>query len=544
MLFLSAILNAEEENCTNTLRQLLRILKVKVSNTGIKKIKEHPDYPSMLSLSDMLSEWKVENAAFKISPDKIGALPTPFIAQMQTEHESQFFTVVKEYEKDNVVVSHPVTGEWRTMSREQFLQQSTGVVMLAESQKDSEEKAYRIHTRKERWQLGVRSVAIAIILLLCCMNIVQSFYVDGIAGWLPSTILSLKLLGCYIGVLLLWYEIDSYNPALQKVCRGSKNVNCGAILKSDAAKIFGFSWSEIGFLYFAGGMVTLLVGSLSPISLWVIAWLNVIAVPYTLFSIYYQWRIAKQWCVLCLTVQGILIAELMVSSAGGLHAIASFSAITFASVSTVALCLILPALCWFAVKPLLQSFVASKRNKIVLARLKYNAPLFDVLLHGQKSIKDSTEGLGIVVGNPDATNKIVKVCSPYCGPCASAHSVLDELLENNSDTQLQIIFTVTNDEKDFRAIVAKHLMAIADKNDNALTMQALNDWYLAAEKDYEVFAEKYPTHGTWEKQDQQVEAMSAWCKKTEISFTPTIFINGYQLPEIYSVEDLKYFLPK
>jgi len=32
------------------------------------------------------------------------------------------------------------------------------------------------------------------------------------------------------------------------------------------------------------------------------------------------------------------------------------------------------------------------------------------------------------------------------------------------------------------------------------------------------------------------------CDKTEIVFTPTFFINDYQLPEIYNVADLKYFL--
>jgi protein-disulfide isomerase len=31
-------------------------------------------------------------------------------------------------------------------------------------------------------------------------------------------------------------------------------------------------------------------------------------------------------------------------------------------------------------------------------------------------------------------------------------------------------------------------------------------------------------------------------KPTSISFTPTFFIAGYQLPELYKVEDLQYFI--
>lgn len=43
--------------------------------------------------------------------------------------------------------------------------------------------------------------------------------------------------------------------------------------------------------------------------------------------------------------------------------------------------------------------------------------------------------------------------------------------------------------------------------------------------------------------------MSEWCEKTGIRFTPTFFImdvesgkTGFQLPDIYGVEDLKYLL--
>jgi len=40
-----------------------------------------------------------------------------------------------------------------------------------------------------------------------------------------------------------------------------------------------------------------------------LAILSFCALPYILFSVYYQWQVAKQWCVLCLTVQTILFAE-------------------------------------------------------------------------------------------------------------------------------------------------------------------------------------------------------------------------------------------
>lgn len=165
------------------------------------------------------------------------------------------------------------------------------------------------------------------------------------------------------------------------------------------------------------------------------------------------------------------------------------------------------------------------------------------LLARQKSIGDTANGLGITIGNPNAKYRLTKVCNPYCGPCARAHPVMEELLENNDDLQIQIIFTATDKEDDYRAKPVNHLLAVASKADEKLTKQALDDWYNAPKKEYDIFAAKYgaytpPSGG----QGEALKQMSDWCVETKIAFTPTFFVNGFQLPEMYSVADLKYFL--
>jgi protein-disulfide isomerase len=65
---------------------------------------------------------------------------------------------------------------------------------------------------------------------------------------------------------------------------------------------------------------------------------------------------------------------------------------------------------------------------------------------------------------------------------------------------------------------------------------------LADKKDYDVFATKYPMNGELKQQDEKVAAMDAWCKKMTIAATPTYFLNGYPLPDAYSIYDLTYFL--
>jgi protein-disulfide isomerase len=49
-------------------------------------------------------------------------------------------------------------------------------------------------------------------------------------------------------------------------------------------------------------------------------------------------------------------------------------------------------------------------------------------------------------------------------------------------------------------------------------------------------------NGELKMQLTQVNATYKWTEDEKIAYTPTFFINSYQLPENYNVSDLKYFL--
>ena len=66
-------------------------------------------------------------------------------------------------------------------------------------------------------------------------------------------------------------------------------------------------------------------------------------------------------------------------------------------------------------------------------RIKYNPQIFEALLLKQKKIEQCTESLGITLGDVSAKNTLIKVCNPYCGPCAKAHPEIEKLLEENKD---------------------------------------------------------------------------------------------------------------
>jgi uncharacterized membrane protein len=524
---------------------LAELMNAKISRTTFEKdIKSHPNYPAFLSISDVLNACNIENLVAEFEKDKIPDLPTPFITQVNGEKQVNQYTVVKEATNDWVTFYDPEQQSWRKIEAQLFSEKSSGIILLAEIDEPVKEKDYEKKIKEEkRIKLSQNLVAVCLPLFLL-ISVIFAFISTGVGALLPTLYAILAMAGTIITTLLLWYEVDQSNAALQEICIAGKKINCGAILQSKDAKIFGISWSAIGFVYFAGSLITLLLTGISnPNTLNLLAWLTLTATPYVFYSIYYQWRVAKQWCVLCLSVQAVLVLQCMVTFIAGWHNFAILqSSNSFNILLQITAAFAIPFIVITLLIPALRKAKESGALAIELQRLKHSPEIFKAVLEKQKAIIHSTEGLGITVGNPNGKIKVTKVCSPYCGPCGKAHPAIEDLLHNNPDLQVQIIFTASSDADDRHSYPVKHLLAIDQKQEHEQTEQALNDWYLADVKDYAAFAQKYPMNGELKKQDEKLDAMKEWCDKTEIKFTPTFFVNGYQLPSNYSVNDLKYFL--
>ena len=532
-----------EPNVKTTIA-FLKLLEIKVNNTTVDEtLQSHPDWPSLLCISDSLHKWHIPNAAGRLDKNDIEQLHVPFIAY--THNWDYPLAIVTDVADGFVSYTSGKTNsrkDEKTVSKEDFLKLWDGVYLIAETNNESGEKDYAIN---KKGLVIKNSIPVALFTALVCFFTlslskgVEATSINAVAVYLH---LGLLLAGVIVSSLLLWYETDKNNPALKKVCTGIAKGNCDAILSSKQSKLFSWlSWSEVGFFYFTGSLLSLVfAGSSLPQTITLLSWLSLLVLPYTIFSVYYQWRVAKQWCILCLAVQLILVM-------GAAHTLVFYplqipTGLPFTFYTLFALLFILPAITWYVVKPKLLSLQKAKTEKREYLRLKFNTEIFDTLLKKQKQITHPADGLGILLGNPAAEYELIKVCNPYCGPCSRAHPEIEKLLEQNKNVKARIIFTATNDEKDQAAIPVKHLLAIASGNNEATTKQALDDWYLAEKKDYDAFAAKYPMNGELKQQNEKINAMGEWCKKIDIHFTPTIFVKGYQLPDAYSVGDLKYFL--
>ena len=532
---LSGVLfNSLHENQPLVVEALLKKLKVMVSMHTINDtLQAHPDYPSFLSISDSLNNWKVENLVIKTSAEKLTEIPTPFITSFK---QGVFVAVLEVAENEILIINQH--GRKETIATSVFLVQWTENILVAEANELSGEINYHKNIKDAKIKLAIYSlIPIGILASLFIP------YLNGSITLIPTLYLLVKLIGLIASVLLLWYDIDKGNPLLKQICSGIQKANCSAVLNTKASTIGGVvSWSEIGFIYFAGSLLFATLAGINTV-LPVLSLFSLLALPYIVFSIYYQWKVAKQWCVLCLMVQAVLLAEgTIVVANNGLSFSESITAFTnnflYAFYS-----LIIPTTIWFLLKPLLKRLQVAKYEKRSYSMLKFNDQVFWSLLKNQPSIVDHcTSELGITIGNPNAKHTIIKVCNPYCGPCAKSHIYLEEIIKNNSEINLQIIFNSSNDELDMTSIPVKHFLAIAAKNDTDLIKNVLDDWYLAEDKNYDFLSKKYPVFSDFVDEIVKINEMKRWCDNVNIHYTPTIFIDGYQLPKGYQIKDINYFL--
>lgn len=141
-----------KNNGTEVASLFVNLLNVKISNNTLKtEIKEHPDYPSLLSISDVLNRYGVENIVAKFEQDNFFKIPTPFITQIKGVKESiNYFTIVKEVDGDIIYYFDPEKHKWTFCYIDTFLNRCTLIALLAEQKKDAGERDYDKKNRQDK----------------------------------------------------------------------------------------------------------------------------------------------------------------------------------------------------------------------------------------------------------------------------------------------------------------------------------------------------------------------------------------------------------
>lgn len=521
---------------------ICRHLAVPVVQTALaRQLQNHPDYPSLAALHDVLQLYKIEAIALKdCNLQALDQTAKGFLVQVKFSGESELFAYIYQLTDHDVYWYNPKKHRTETISREEFSKLFTGYAMLFDASDISYEHRNKIHRSKEIiTQIIEHSLLLAIpVMSILCIGVYTLFY-DSEHKWFTICYTLLLLIGFMTGMLLLLYEYNQYSPVVSSFCSISRKTNCAAVLQSKASKVVGIPWTVIGTSYFMGILLAMLVSWFSESVIYCAVWLHLFTIPYIFYSFYYQFRKVRQWCPLCICVQVILLLLLACAIGGNIYGHSPFSYIGFLILSV---CLVISFAVLYLLWNLSQQYKLRLHIERSLIRLKYNKEVFSALLHKEEQIEMPTNDCGIVLGNPHGSIHIVKVCNPYCSHCAAAQQVLQELVSRNPDVKLQMIFAVDPNSEYYKNTPVDLFLSLY--YEQADMEAVLSEWYASKDKNLDVFKSKHPTSGQTDAKFimETAAKMFHFCQQMKIKETPTIFINGYQLPEIYHVIDLLYFI--
>lgn len=508
--------------------EFLRHLGIPISKRYVQNlILSHPDFPSLLSVSDTLQRLGIEHAAIRIKKEELIDLPLPYLLPIEKGMGNNMLLIktnndLKEYESD--------------------LKFWNGVVLQADTTKHTRDKANNELYSKENKIKGFSFGLVAILLGLFFTLGYNSF------DWQLIGLLLTAVLGIIVGYFLVAKDIGVNYNAVDAFCNAGKNSKCDKVLESDI-QVLGISLSDAAFTYFLFQSIVLCLALALPeahlFSLQALAVLSVLTIPIVMFSLFYQYFVAKTWCKLCLVVVSILLIQFAVFLIVHLKSsiLPAVNSLPIFSLIKLALLFIGIGLCEKCVKAIVER--ENHLNKGSNGnRIKHSIEVFTQLWYKQNQIDAKPFNNEILIGRPDAPLKIIMVSNLYCKPCKEQHKVADQLISMYPDrVNVALRFVPSGNEADHKMESVRYLLGYwltnisGTENESSKTMDLTREWF--DNRNLKKFTKKHPIGQSNELEIKQLEEQHyIWARRAGTTFTPTFFLNGRQLPSDYNLEDV------
>lgn len=349
-------------------------------------------------------------------------------------------------------------------------------------------------------------------------------------GLFPIMRLLLNTVGVFVCAMLMQKQLMGESHYGDKVCNLFNHADCNSILDGPKAKIFGICWSEVGMGYFTANilLITLYRESVGTVSI-----INWIAMFYGVWSIYYQWRIAKSWCVLC------VISQIVIWLIGIIAIISCISApLTFGIISSLLSCMTF-GICIMAVHHYSIAY-ASEKGRIRTVQkyraLKSNSKVANALIENGEYYETSLEDSSILFGNTEAKMRVTILSNPHCNPCARMHKHVENLLRlSGGEICIQYIFSSFSEKLEDSCRYLIYCYFEYERNES-LHRFAL--WYSKDKFDYERIINNNDSRIHTKIIEEEMDRHRKWRTRASLIETPTILVNSYKLPDEYEIEDL------
>lgn len=481
---------------------------------------EHPHKYNMFGLKKMLDVYGVRTLGVRIKSKDLSSLNYPCILHIHGD-----FVIGLDCDANTFTfLQH---GKKTTVDHDMFRRMWTANALVVQETTDATEPDYKEHQRNELVAIG-KAYSIPVLLITAVViGMISNFENIGVFEICHILLSSLGILVC---AMLMEKQLFQESRYGDRICSLFHHADCNSVLDGPKAKVFGISWSEVGLGYF---MANILLLSLIPASYGFIAVVNWVAMLYGVWSIYYQWRIAKSWCVLCVIVQTIIWTM------GIVAIVLYFTKLFVLNIFSSLLSCIVFAVCIMAVYQYASALVIEKERERAVQRyraLKANSAVAKVLIEGGEFHETTFNDSSIIFGNPKAKIRVTILSNPHCNPCARMHQEVEKLLKLGCENIcVQYIFSSFNENLEDSS---RYLISCYMNNNNDEALRKFSLWYVEEKINYKTLIKHNEVCIHSDMVEKEMEKHRTWRERTSLIETPTILVNGYKLTHEYELIDL------
>lgn len=509
-------------------QSLLQKNKILIDSEELNfQIQSHPSYPSLHAITGVLSHFDIDNIAIRVAIDKdtLKQLPPSFIAQVKTDNATDFALVVKKNKTYKTIFSNKRS---EIISKTIFLERFTGILVAVEKN-ETIQNANFLTTNLQKPLFITALLLFSALFFNSSPNFAETFY------FLTT------LIGVTISYLIIQHDLGLDSKIIDSICsQESKNTNCNAVLNSKGATLYkNIKLSDVSLVYFISTNLTALLFLLTNTSLNLLYLISLAGLPVVIYSIYYQIKVSKNWCVLCLGIASILILQASIF----FFTTFSLSIISITSTLLIGFAFITITSIWLFISSKLKQEQDFKKLKIESSKFKRNFDLFNTLLQQSKSVDTTIANTsGIILGNKNAPLNITVITNPFCGHCKSAHNMVESLLKkHHNKLNVTVRFNInTNNPESDGVLVSSRLLELFHTEGELKCLEAMHAIYNNA--DAKSWLAKWEKCTNADIYKDILETEYNWCLDNSINFTPEILVNGKSFPKTYDRKDLLFFI--
>ena len=363
------------------------------------------------------------------------------------------------------------------------------------------------------------------LLVLFLFASVYSLFSTARFSLISLLLLLLNMIGLLASSALVIKELKQNTGFLDSICRINKTANCSLVTNSKTSEFLGIKFSDIGFVYFMGGIILVLLSvfyenHVSAIDFNTV--LTILAAPYAFYSLYYQKFILKVWCPFCIIVQVVLIVEMILVA----YNISFSRLVVFDLLKYVAIYIFI-GIVWFKLKGYFKMVLSYKDVESALNFFEEKEAVQKILLNNSKEITGAVPKI-FVIGN-STKNDLSLILSLTCVKCSGLFKAIYKMVVNKElNKAINIIFLTGSDDSSLP--ILKKMLTLYNR-DPELGIKALAEWYDMDDK--VLWDDKYHCEDDGLGQSPSIKEFSDFCKINSIGFSPALIWEGKLMPAYF-----------